>query len=76
MTEITLFGAHLDKISYLTDEWGLRKGKVLHGEWILLGTISARSGMILEEHIRVAGNGCEAIVCNVRVVHGGVVQVL
>jgi hypothetical protein len=32
--------------------------------------------MILEEHIRVAGNGCEAIVCNVRVVHGGVVQVL
>jgi hypothetical protein len=73
-SEITLFGTHLDKISYLIDEWGLRKGEVLHSEFILLGTISACSGMILEKHIRIAGDGCEAIICNVGVIHGGIVD--
>ena len=52
---------NLDERFHCVYYWRLRCGKVGCGEEVLLRIGAASCGMVLEEHIRVAGNGGEAV---------------
>ena len=52
---------NLDECFHCVYYWRLRCGKVGGGEEVLLRIGAASCGMVLEEHVRVAGNGGEAV---------------